>query len=385
VSGPTVLSCRVGLSRDPHNPALLAALAQLLLDAGRALEAEPVLRELLEQDPARPGLRTALGNALKGAGRFQEAEAAYRAALELDPADVPARYNAALLALLQGRLEEGWEGRELRWLAGGARPRTFAEPAWDGGPLEGRTLLLHGAQEGFGDAIMALRYAKLARGGRVVVECHPALAELFRTFPAEIIPFGEPLPPFHCQALLMSLPRVFRTGLATIPWPGPYLRAPGPVPDLGGGFKVGLVHAGNPDHPDDAARSIPPECLERLAALRPRCRFFSLQKTRDPALAPLPASLGAVDLGEAMDDFAATANLLAALDLIVSVDTAVVHLAGAMGRPGHLLLPFEPDWRWLLDRDDSPWYPTLRLHRQTVPGDWDGVLQALTEELAHGA
>lgn len=376
----TILACRVALSRNPGDAAAKAVLAQLLLDAGRAGEAEPLLRDLLALDPSRPGLRTALGNAHKRMGRLDEAEASYRIALEADPGDIAARYNLAILCLLQGRLGEGWEGRELRWRAAGVAPRAFCEPEWDGSPLRGRTLLLHGAQEGFGDAIMALRFAAQAKGGRVLVECHPHLAELFRTCPLVdgVIPLGEPLPPFDVQALLMSLPRILRVEKDTIPWPGPYLRAPGAPEALGPGFKVGLVHAGSPAHPDDAARSIPPDRFEVFSSLLPDCAFFSLQKAGAP-LPPLPAELRARDLGRALPDFAATARILASLDLLVSVDTSVAHLAGAMGLPVLLLLPFEPDWRWMLEGDTTPWYPSIRLFRQPRPEDWDPALKAAAE------
>jgi hypothetical protein len=376
VTRPSILACKVALSRDPGNAEIMEQLAAQLLDAGRATEAEPWLRTLVALNAGRHELQTALGNALKTGGRFLEAEQAYRQALALAPEDLPARYNLAILDLLQGRLQEGWEGRELRWQAAGVPQRGFAEPLWDGSPLGGRTLLLHGAQEGFGDAIMALRFAFEAktRGARVLVECHPHLVALFATCPAvdALVAWPEPLPPFHCQAPLMSLPRILGTELATIPWPGPYLRAPGGGTSftLPGTFKVGLVHAGNPTHPDDASRSIPPDLLEPLARLRPHCAFFSLQKHREPDLPPLPESLGAMDLGGDLPDFAATARLLTALDVLVTVDTAVAHLAGAMGRDVRLLLPFEPDWRWLLNRADSPWYPSLRLFRQPEPGDW---------------
>ena len=235
---------------------------------------------------------------------------------------------------------------------------------------------------------MALRYAfeAKARGARVLVEAHPSLCTLFRTCPAvdEVVAHPDALPPFHCQALLMSLPRILGTELATIPWPGPYLHAPGPPPPLPGTFRIGLVYAGNPAHPGDASRSLPPDLLEGLASLRPRCTFFSLQQHRTPALPSLPACLGAEDLGGHLPDFAATAGFLASLHALITVDTAVAHLAGAMGLPVQLLLPFEPDWRWLLDRKDSPWYPSFQLFRQPEPGDWATPLGSL-EETLHGA
>jgi tetratricopeptide (TPR) repeat protein len=336
-----------------------------------------------------------MAGAYQRLGRHPEAEACYREAMALAPDDLPARFNFAILLLLLGRLEEGWPGRELRWEATGVAPRAFQEPAWDGSPLAGRTILVHGAQEGLGDAIMALRYTKLLKeqGARVLVACAPTLAELFRTCPwqDQVILEGESLPPCHCQAPLMSLPWLFRTRLDTIPSPGPYLSAP-PSPltprqrlcaqrmETCAPFRIGLVFAGKPDHPEDARRSLPPQALEALALLRPRAAFFSLQQHRDPPLPPLPKALGAVDLGDLLEDFTDTARAVAALDLVISVDTAVAHLAGAMGKPVQLLLPHQAEWRWMLDRADSPWYPSFRLYRQDRPGAWAPVLQRLAQE-----
>lgn len=408
-------------------PHCLLGQALLLLD--RPLEAEPHLRRALEVDPALASAHVHLGHCLElrnaaeeglvhyglarllepaapqiptcqaGAyqrlGRYPEADASFREALALAPDDLATRYNHSILLLLQGRLEEGWPGRELRWQATGVAPREFEEPDWDGTTLAGRTILVHGAQEGLGDAIMALRYTRLLKeqGARVLVECAPSLANLFRTcpWPDEVIPEGAPLPPFHCQAHLMSLPWLFRTRLDTIPGGIPYLGVPAsPLSprqwrcaqrlETSRAFRIGLVFAGKPGHPEDARRSLPPEALAELAVLRPRATFYSLQQHRTPALPRLPKALGAVDLGDLLVDFTDTARAVAAMDLVISVDTSVAHLAGAMGKPVQLLLPHRAEWRWMLDRADSPWYPTFRLYRQDQPGDWAPVLQRLARE-----
>jgi hypothetical protein len=380
------------------DPALVAAhldLAECLElrgEPGMALTQYDLAQAL---DPLAPQIPARRAETRQHLGQYAQAEAGLRQALALDPAYLPAQFNLAMLLLLEGRLAEGWEGRDLRWEVTHTTPRSFKEPLWDGLALHGRTILLHGAQEGLGDAIMALRYAAPLKqlGARVLVECDPSLAGVFRTCPwaDEIISHGDPLPPFHCQAPLMSLPRLFDTTLETIPRPIPYLGVPPgpPTPRQRLGeerlavparLKVGLVHAGNPGHVNDANRSIPPSELAPLGQLGPDIAFFSLQKTRE-ALPALPGSLGAVDLGDLLGDFTDTARALARLDLVISVDTAVAHLAGAMGKPVMLLLPFVPEWRWLLDREDSPWYPGFRLFRQSKPGLWEEVVARIQAAL----
>ena len=411
------------VARHPQAALPRALLGQAWLLQGRWTEAEPQLRQALAADPGlaathvqlgqcldrrgaldqalaqyrlasalapdAPQVATSLATTYQRLGRYDEAEACLRAALALAPTDLPARYNLAMLLLLLGRLEEGWAGRELRWQAAGIRPRAFAEPVWNGQPLQGRSILLHSAQEGLGDAIMALRYAPLlqALGARVLVQCDPALTELFTTCPwvDQVVAEGQPLPGFHCQAQLMSLPGLFGTRLDSIPCPIPYLHAPSAPANPSqrrcaqrltrpARLRVGLVHAGNPRHPNDDRRSIAPAELAALAGLGPELAFFSLQQHRQPALPPLPEALNAVDLGDLLGDFGDTARALAHLDLVISVDTAVAHLAGAMGKPVLLLLPREPEWRWLLERGDSPWYPSFQLFRQAPAESWGQLL-----------
>jgi hypothetical protein len=262
-------------------------------------------------------------------------------------------------------------------------PPDFPQPQWQGDDLAGRTVLVH-AEQGFGDTLQFVRYLDRARGanGRVILVVPAPLERLLRPLPGvTVLPAGAPLPAFDVHLPLMSLPRVFGTRLDTIPAEVPYLSAdPAAVaawrerlaPDA---LTVGLVWSGNPDHQYDGQRSIPVEPL--LAALQvPGVAVYSLQKAVRPVDRAVPADrFGAVvDLAPKLSDFHDTAAAVTALDLVISVDTAVVHLAGALARPVWTLLPFVPDWRWLAGRDDSPWYPTMRLFRQPRRGDWTSVL-----------
>ena len=269
--------------------------------------------------------------------------------------------------------------------------RKLPQPLWTGEDLAGKTILLH-HEQGLGDTIQFMRYAPLvaARGARIVLELQPALVRLAAGFQGtmEIVAAGSPLPPFDFHCPLLSLPERFATDLATIPVAIPYL-----VPETeatarwrrqlapGAGLKIGLVWAGNPAHQDDRKRSLP---LERLMPLLkvPGLRWFSLQVgERAGDIARLPGGM-ITDLSQNLTDLAETAAAIANLDLVVAVDTSVVHLAGALGRPVWVLLPFAPDWRWMLGRDDSPWYPSLRLFRQKRPDDWDAVVAKVRRALA---
>ena len=335
--------------------------------------------------------------ALQALGRIAEAEAACRKAILLDSAFASAHWNLALNLLLQGRYEEGWQEYEWRW-----RKPDFTSPCrhtdiplWDGSPLEGRTILLH-AEQGFGDAIQFVRYVPLVaeRGGTVVIECHPQLVRLFQSVAGVqfVVPFGTALPPFSWQAPLLSLPGIFGTTLQNIPSAHPYLRVSGerrlkwstlmsvyPMNN-----RIGLVWAGK-KYPDPL-RSCRLEDLAPLASVN-EGTFFSLQLGDEAGQAVTPPSdMDLVDLTGLIDDFADTAALIEQLDLVITIDTAVAHLAGAMGKQVYLMLPFAPDWRWLLERSDSPWYPKMLIFRQRQPGNWAEVinrLQAALETLSH--
>jgi Tfp pilus assembly protein PilF/glycosyltransferase involved in cell wall biosynthesis len=326
-----------------------------------------------------------------------EAIVGFERATELKPDYADAHFGVALARLLQGDLERGFAEYEWRWRCpafAGSRP-TFSQPEWDGSPLAGRTLLVY-AEQGLGDTLQFARYLPLvaADGGRVVLEAQRELVPLLRSLTGgvHVVTRGEALPPFDVHAPLLSLPRLLCTTLDTIPAAVPYLQ-----PDAErvaawndelaqsgagrNGLRVGLVWAGNPDHKGDRRRSLP---LAALAPLRqvPGIQLLGLQKgpAAVQAEAP-PAGLEMTNLGPLLADFSDTAAVVEQLDLVITVDTAVAHLAGALGRPTWVLLPFAPDWRWLRERADCPWYPTARLFRQPKFGDWTDVVSEVASVL----
>jgi tetratricopeptide (TPR) repeat protein len=383
---------------EPANPALQTNLAATLRKLGDLDGALRACRLALELKPDHVEAYNGLGLVLADQSRLAESEAAFRQALALAPDYADAHLGLALTLLLQGRLPEGWAQYEWRWRCPPLvhLPRRFSKPLWDGSDLAGRTLLLH-AEQGFGDTLQFVRFLAQAPawGGPVVLECQPPLHRLLRmSFPAvPLVARGEPLPPFDVQAPLLRVPHLLGTTLDTLPAATPYLRvdaglAAAWAARLAGppGRRVGLVWSGNPDHREDHRRTLPPDYLAPLlaagAGAAPPVRFFSLQKgERAARLADLQAHAPVADLGPDLADFADTAAALLSLDLVITVDTAVAHLAGALGRPVWTLLAYAADWRWLRGRDDSPWYPTMRLFRQDGPGDWSPVIARVAAAL----
>jgi tetratricopeptide (TPR) repeat protein len=334
------------------------------------------------------------GTVLRALNRFDEALASFATALAIEPTRAEAHYNASLVRLCLGDFDAGWEGYEwrLRKADWAGKQRDFSVPLWLGdGVIGGKMVLLH-AEQGLGDTIQFARYAPLLleRGARVVMEVQPPLKELLASVDARVtvIARGEPLPDFDLHCPLPSLPRAFRTLLATIPARVPYVR---PRQDdlfrwhdrmpRNGRLRVGVCWAGSPSHLNDRNRSIRLDQLAAVLAVS-GITFVSVQKDMSEADAERLGPLGVANLGRDLRDFADTAALIATLDLVISVDTSVAHLAGAMGKGVALLLPFSPDFRWLLHRTDSPWYPTMRLFRQDAVGDWTGPLTRLRDELA---
>lgn len=312
----------------------------------------------------------------------------HRQAVASQPDNPVAHFNLGVALLRRGQYGPGWQEYEWRWRGGvpGLRPRGFPQPRWDGGDLDGRTLLLH-AEQGLGDTLQFVRFARMAaaRGGRVVLEVQPPLARLLDGVAGveRVVAAGQPLPDFDCHLPLMSLPGVLAVAEDAFADGGPYVTA---RPEdrarwqerlgqerLGadGSPMVGVVWSGNPKHRADRQRSMPAAPLLEALAARP-VRLVNLQKDIRAADRAAVAALGArlVDPTAELADFADTAAVVAQLDLVVTVDTAVAHLAGAMGRPVWLLLPRTAEWRWLRGRDDTPWYPTMRLFRQERAGDW---------------
>jgi tetratricopeptide (TPR) repeat protein len=375
---------RHAASLAPEQPEALLNLGGVLRALGRPEEARAAQESILARDPGYWPAWSNLGAILHDLGRLAEAEAAWQHSLTLNPTQPDVRYSRALSLLLAGNFAEGWEALEHRWEATQHRGRArHADlPLWGGEDLAGRTILLH-AEEGFGDSIHFARYVPLvaARGGRVLLETYAPLVRLFAGLGgvARLVIPGDALPKADLQCPLQSLPRAFDTRLETIPVDVPYLR-----PDASTlhqwqarlevpGLRVGLVWAGSPTHGKDRERSI---AFAQLAPLWlvSGIRWFSLQiGTRAADLATAPPGL-VTDLSPGLTDLAETAAALCNLDLLITVDTSVAHLGGALGRPVWLLLPQTPDWRWLLGRDDSPWYPTMRLFRQPHPGDWNAVV-----------
>jgi len=386
---------RQALALRPDYAAAYDALGQVACDLGRWNEAIAFHAEALQRDPNGPGFYTHFGIALYNCGELQTAEGSFRLALSLNPDDVLAHFNLAAVLLRAGRLAEGWAEYEWRRRLRGFPALQTTRPEWRGEPLAGKTLLLYGEQ-GLGDTLHFARYAQLAaeQGARVVMAVQKPLLRLMRSVPgvAEVVALGGAVSAdYHLP--LLSAPWRFGTTADTIPARTPYLfPAPEDARRWGErlanltGLKVGLVWAGDP-RPDDRAahlvdrrRSLTLAQLAPLAAI-PGITFVSLQKGAPAVQAKAPpAGLHLLDWMDEIEDFADTAALVSQLDLVISVDTSVVHLVGAMGKPVWILSRFDGCWRWQ-DRDDSPWYPTARLFRQTAPGDWTGPLAALTAAL----
>jgi hypothetical protein len=328
---------------------------------------------------------------------MEEALASYDKALALEPEHVEANFNAAVTRLCIGDFEAGWKQYEYRWKKKGIawQPWEFKQPVWRGEEdLEGKTILLL-AEQGLGDTLNFVRYAPLvaARGAKVILGVQKPLKEIVCTVPgiSAVLTDGEPLPDFDLHCPLLGLPIAFKTDLATIPANIPYLSPYQERLDKwrdrlpqNGRMRVGIVWSGNSSHLNDHHRSIP---LERFAALLsvPGIDFVSVQKDVSSAQADILDKHGVLELGRQFEDFADTAAVVAMLDLLITVDTSVAHVAGGMGKAVALLLPFAPDWRWLLHRTDTPWYPSMRLFRQTAIADWDPPLDQLRQELTDAA
>jgi tetratricopeptide (TPR) repeat protein len=383
----------------PGDQAPLLCQAAILHDSADFAGAAALYEALLRTGPNQAGVLSSLGSSLQAMGRLAEALPCHARAVALAPQDADAHYNYADALLAAGDFTAGWAEYEWRWQRAHA-PQRGLGPPWRGEDLAGRTILLH-AEQGFGDTLQFARYAPLvaARGGRVVLEVQPALVRLMRSLPgpASVIAQGDALPRFDTHCPLLSLPRAFGTQLDSTPAAIPYLtpdpalasrwaaRAPGD-----GRLRVGLAWAGSA-HPHaaglsvfDRRRSVPLATLAPLTGV-PGVQWISLQ-TGDPAaeLRDAPGGMIVQDPGP-FEDFADTAALVAGLDLVIAVDTAVAHLAGALGRPVWLLSRADACWRWLDGRDDSPWYPTLRLYRQTQPLAWAPVTARVGQDLTAAA
>ncbi|HLJ19114.1 MAG TPA: tetratricopeptide repeat-containing glycosyltransferase family protein [Stellaceae bacterium] len=378
--------CAVAL--EPRNVAALNNLGVALYDREEHEQAAACYRRAIELEPGSPQAYSNLGNALQALGKPGEALPFYRRAIALEPDYVDAHNNLAMTLLLSGEFEEGWRELEWRRRRSGRSQTQPAAPEWQGESFAGKTLLVMG-EEGHGDSIHFMRYlpAMAARGGSLVVAVHRPLVGLTRMLlpGAEVVALEAPRPRFDLWCSMMSLPRLFGTTLESVPAAVPYLSVDPATAErwrdrlAGGGMKVGVVWSGERRYLHNYRRAIPAQRLVPLLGMA-GVRWFSLQVGAPAAeLAGLPA--GVTDLSPMLTDFSETAGALLALDLVISTDTSVPHLAGALARPTWVMLAFVPDWRWMLDRDTSPWYPTMRLFRQPAPGAWDDVVRRIGVEL----
>ena len=415
---------RRALELNPEHPEALENLAGLLRLRKRPEESIDFYQRLAALRPEDAETQMKLGNAFHAAGNIAEAAAAYQRTVELrpdyaealvnwgitlqalgKPAEAEARYqraiaqseenaaahtNQGLLQLQRGDFAVGWRNYEWRWrMAHFESPiRFFSQPQWRGEALEGKRILLH-CEQGLGDCLQFLRYVPMvqAAGGKVILELPAGLKRIAALLPGleAVAAFGEELPAFDWQCPLMSLPLAFQTASETIPAQVPYIRTPAEakaraaaLPWPAAGLRVGLVWSGSTTHVKNHLRSLALRQLEPLFGL-PNVHFYSLQI--GAAAGQLEAFPAITDLAPATSDMADTAAQIEQLDLVISVDTSVAHLAGALGRPVWILLSTDPDWRWMLEREDSPWYPTARLFRQREPGNWNEVIERVAREV----
>ena len=387
-----VAALRQAVALAPDSAPAHANLGNALVEQDALDAAEAEFHRAIELDPKLAEAHSGLGYLLTNAKRFDEAIAACERAIALRPDFAEAHWNQGFAYLLSGDFERGWEKYEWRKRHPryAAAYRGFDTPSWEGQDLAGRTLLIH-AEQGLGDSLQLIRYAEpLAdRGARVVVACDRALIALFRRVRgvAEAVDKNGSIPPFDLWIDQMSLPRVMRTRLESVPAPTAYISAdPARVgawrKELPEGPKVGLVWAGNPQHSNDRRRSMSVEAIRPLVAVA-GLTYVSLQVgSRSGEVARLAPTL-VLDVTARLTDFTETAAIVETLDLVIAVDTAVAHLAGALGKPAWVLLPFDPDWRWVVSRaDDTPWYPSMRLFRQARPGDWASVVARVATDLS---
>jgi len=349
-------------------------------------------QKALQLNPTFVSAYSNLGEAFFEKEQLHEGIDACRKAIELNPGHVLAHFNLSIGLLLSGNFKEGWREYEWRWKLKDHVPRNFRQPLWNGLDIEGKTILLY-AEQGLGDTIHFVRYVPLIaqRGAKVIVECKKGLTSLLKSVKGvhQVRAQGEQLPEFDIHCPLLSLPLIFNTALENIPANIPYITADNMLIQKWNDklksdrsrLKVGLVWAGGPKHEKDRYRSCSLDIFSMLAQLDD-IAFYSLQKGQaaEQAKNP-PKGIRFIDYTEEIHDFSDTAALIENLDLVISVDTAVAHLAGALGKPVWTLLHFAPDWRWLLNREDSPWYPTMRLFRQSSLGDWGSVIDNISKEL----
>ncbi len=384
-----VLAFTLALAADPGDAEAQLNLGNAYAELDEPDQAQHHIRAALALAPDMVEALASLAHLLTSLGRLDEALAVSRRAIELDPARPATRWNHAVTLMLAGNFAEGW--REFEW-----RKRRFPgsfvtlpAPEWNGEPLAGKTILVL-AEQGAGDTIQFMRYLPLLskRAEHVILECHASLAPLVASMPGVIatVPQGGPSanrPHHDVWVDQLSLPRLFGTTLESIPYPAGYLkpdsvRAMAWDRHLPEGLRVGLAWAGNPSHSNDKRRSAPPAALAPIIAAGGRS-IVTLQV--GPRARDVSKLFGLTDRSGRLTDWSETAAAISGLDVVITVDTAIAHLAGALGIPAWVMLPFAPDWRWMLGREDSPWYAGMRLFRQERPGDWARVAERVATSL----
>lgn len=371
-------------------------LGALLVRQGKLAEAQSQLEQAVRHNPQHESAHTNLANTQLRQGNYEAASTALDASLKINPAYAEARKAQSLIWLLLGDFERGWPAYEWRWRCEESGLPSYAQPLWDGSPLDGRTLLLH-AEQGLGDTLHFVRYAGVIKDksdGRIVVVCQKALLALLERTDGidELVPQGGALPNYDVWAPLLTVPGLLETRLETIPAAVGYLHAD---PDLvarwrdrlsgDASLKIGIAWQGNKDHQADLQRSVRLAQFAPLAAV-PGVKLYSLQKGYgSEQIGELAGAFAVTELSPPLDEasgpFMDTAAVMQHLDLVISSDTAIAHLAGGLGVPVWVALNYSPDWRWLLDRGDSPWYPSMRLFRQPELGDWDSVFENMAQAL----
>lgn len=387
---------RRSLEIDPHCESMLSNLGIVYRQMGRMSEAIDYYRRAVAISPNRAELLLNLAGALRDTNQLDEAAAIYERILAVQPDFAEAHIALSSVYLLRGDFARGWPESEWRLKYKGTFDFRLKppQPRWNGESLQGKTILLH-SEQGFGDTIHFIRYAPLVaqRGGgsaRVIVACQPPLTRLLERCVSGVSQWvspTDPLPAFDVHCPLPSLAHAFGTTLESIP-PSPMLEPEGGDAErwrekLSGDsakVKVGLCWSGNPWHINDSRRSIPVAMLAPLGEI-PGVSLYSVQKSMQSSPAAVPVPFKLIDHTAEINDFGDSAAMYANLDLVISVDTSVAHLAGAMSKPTWVLLPKVPDWRWMLEREDSPWYPSMRLFRQGASGDWAAVIQRVKESL----
>lgn len=384
--------CQQALGRHPRSPALLVSAASVLMKVDQPAEAERYMAQAAALLPDSAVVWNNLGLTLRNQNRIPESLRCFDRAIALDPKFARARYDKAFSLLLSGEFDQGFREYEHRWEANG-KPRPgdndpeMRARLWNGENPAGRRILVYGEQ-GLGDTIQFVRYSSLlqARGAKVVLEVHPTLRELMRWLRPECeVGSGDGLTAFDVHCPMMTLPLLFRTTPDTIPPPAIFhvpnatrTKWKAKIP-FDNRQTVGLVWAGTPENPMDDRRSTHLQTFEKILndpTLQKAVQYISFQLgTRTAELYASPHLNEVFSLAPELTDATETAAALLCMDLVIAVDTFVAHLAASLGIPVWLMLAFAPDWRWFLDREDSPWYPSIRLFRQTAPGDWPGVVE----------